>query len=288
MMALASFATPSGSPPLPMDRYVVIGNPVSHSLSPAIHSRFAAQTHEDLDYGALLAPLDDFAGAARRFFDEGGAGANVTLPFKIAALGFAQHASDRARSAGAANFLVRKAGRIEADNTDGAGLVRDLAINMGFDIGGARILLLGAGGAARGVIAPLLAKSPGLLVIANRTVERAHELAARFRALGPIEAVALDSIPDSKFDLVLNATSTSTRGETLPLRPAVFASGALAYDMAYGSPARNFLARARGHGMRTSDGLGMLVEQAAESFELWRGKRPETAVVLAELRSRIT
>ncbi len=271
-----------------MDRYVVIGNPVSHSLSPAIHSRFAAQTHDVLDYGALLAPLDGFAGAARRFFDEGGAGANVTLPFKLDALRFAQHASDRARSAGAANFLARKGGRIEADNTDGAGLVTDLAVNLGFTIGGARILLLGAGGAARGVIAPLLAKSPQLLLVANRTAERAHELAARFRSLGPIEAVALDSIPGGSFDLVLNATSTSTRGETLPLPDGVFAAGAFAYDMAYGSAARHFLERARSHGMKTCDGLGMLVEQAAESFELWRGKRPETAVILAELRSRIS
>jgi shikimate dehydrogenase len=280
------FRTPSGSPLLPMDRYVVIGNPVSHSLSPAIHSHFAAQTHENLDYGALLAPVKDFAGAARRFFDAGGAGANVTLPFKLDALRFAHQASDRALAAGAANFLALKAGRIEADNTDGAGLVADLTINMGLALGGARILLVGAGGAARGVIAPLLAQSPQLLVVANRTVERAHELAARFRALGAIEGEALDSIRGGNFDLVLNATSTSTRGETLALDEAVFAPGAVAYDMAYGAAARPFLERSRSHGMKTSDGLGMLVEQAAESFRLWRGKRPETAVILAELRSR--
>ena len=158
--------------------------------------------------------------------------------------------------------------------------------SMGLELRGSRILLLGAGGAARGVIAPLLAQSPQALVVANRTAERAHELAARFRALGPIEAVSLDSIPGGVFDLVLNATSTSTRGETLPLEGKVLASAAVAYDMAYGAAARHFLERARSHGMRASDGLGMLVEQAAESFWLWRGKRPQTAPVLAELRLR--
>jgi len=271
-----------------MDRYVVIGNPVSHSLSPAIHARFATQTHEDIDYAMLLAPREGFAAAASRFFAEGGAGANVTLPFKIEALRFAHEASDRAAAAGAANFLALRAGRIAADNTDGAGLVTDLRVNMGLELRSSRILLLGAGGAARGVIAPLLAQSPQLLIVANRTVERAHELAARMRSLGPIEAVALDSIPDGKFDLVLNATSTSTRGETLPLHEKVLVAGAVAYDMAYGRAAHAFLERARSHGMRASDGLGMLVEQAAESFELWRGKRPETAAVLVELRSRIS
>ena len=271
-----------------MDRYVVIGNPISHSLSPAIHARFAEQTGESIRYERLLVALGEFDAEARRFFDGGGAGANVTLPFKVDAFEWADSSSERARAAGAANFLIARGGRIEADNTDGAGLVTDLAVNMGFEIGGARILLVGAGGAARGVIAPLLAKSPQLLLIANRTAERAHELAARFRSLGPIEAVALDSIPGGSFDLVLNATSSSTRGETLPLPDAAFAAGALAYDMAYGSAARHFLERARGHGMKTCDGLGMLVEQAAESFELWRGKRPQTAVILAELRSRIS
>jgi shikimate dehydrogenase len=275
------------SPTFPMDRYVVIGNPVSHSLSPAIHARFAAQTHEDIDYAAMLAALDDFAGTARRFFAAGGAGANVTLPFKIEALRFAHEASERAAAAGAANFLSARAGRIAADNTDGAGLVTDLMVNLGIELRASRILLLGAGGAARGVIAPLLAQSPEVLIVANRTAERAHELAARFRSLGAIEAVALDSIPDTGFDLVLNATSTSIRGETLPLHEKVFVPEAWAYDMAYGDGARGFLERARGHGMRASDGLGMLVEQAAESFERWRGKRPDTAPVLAELRSRI-
>ncbi len=270
-----------------MDRYVVIGNPVSHSLSPAIHARFAELTREPIEYSTLLVPVGKFALHAQKFFDAGGRGANITLPFKANAFHWADSRSERAEIAEAANFLALRSGRIEADNTDGAGLLTDLIVNMGLELRGSRILLIGAGGAARGVIAPLLARSPQVLVVANRTVERAHELAARFRTLGPIEAVALDSIPGGNFGLVLNATSTSTHGETLPLNDAVFASGAVAYDMAYGAPARPFLERARGHGMRASDGLGMLVEQAAESFQLWRGKRPETAGILAELRSRI-
>lgn len=269
-----------------MDRYVVIGNPVSHSLSPAIHARFAAQTREALDYGTLLVPADDFAAAVSRFFDEGGKGANVTLPFKLEALRFAHAASERAAMAGAANFLASRAGRIEADNTDGAGLVADLTRNLGFALHGRSVLLLGAGGAARGVLAPLLALGPRRLVVANRTVAKARELAERFRAHGAIEAVALTAIPEEDFALVLNATSTSVNAQTLDVPQRLFHAGGLAYDLAYGPLTRAFLARATASGMKASDGLGMLVEQAAESFYLWRGKRPETAPVLAELRSR--
>ncbi|HEX7465145.1 MAG TPA: shikimate dehydrogenase [Usitatibacter sp.] len=269
-----------------MDRYAVIGNPVSHSLSPAIHSHFARQLGESVEYTALLAPLDDFAGSARRFFDGGGRGANVTLPFKLDAFRFAPRASQRALLAGAANFLAVEEQGIRADNTDGIGLVADLRENLGVDLAGSRILILGAGGAARGVIAPLLEAGPLRVVIANRTMERARELAQRFAAEGRVEAVALDAIPKEEFDLVLNATSTSIHGETLALPAHVLRAGALAYDMAYGPGAAAFLARARAQGMRASDGLGMLVEQAAESFRLWRGKRPATAEILAELRSR--
>jgi shikimate dehydrogenase len=269
-----------------MDRYAVIGNPVSHSLSPAIHAHFARQTGELLEYSTLLAPLDDFAGTARRFFDSGARGANVTLPFKLDAFRFAPHASARATIAGAANFLASKNGRIEADNTDGAGLVADLARNLGVDLAASRILLLGAGGAARGVIGPLLDAKPRRLVIANRTVDRARELARRFAAEANVSAVALDAIPEEDFDLVLNATSTSIHGEELSVPDHACRRGALAYDMAYGPGAAAFLARARQRGMRASDGLGMLVEQAAESFLLWRGKRPATGEILAQLRSR--
>src|SRR5476651_989546 len=275
---------PGHSPP--MDRYAVIGNPVSHSLSPAIHSHFARQLGESVEYTTLLAPLDDFAGSARRFFDGGGRGANVTLPFKLDAFRFAAHASERALLAGAANFLAAEEQGIRADNTDGIGLVADLRGNLRVDLAGSRILILGAGGAARGVVAPLLEANPRRLVIANRTAERARELAQRFAAKGRVEAVALGSIPEGEFDLVLNATSTSTHGQQLALPAHVLRGGSLAYDMAYGPGAASFLARARERGMRASDGLGMLVEQAAESFSLWRGKRPATAEILARLRSR--
>ncbi len=271
-----------------MDRYVVIGNPVSHSLSPAIHARFAAQTGDRIEYSALLAPLDGFRATARHFFESGGRGANVTLPFKVEAFALADGASARARAAGAANFLAWRDGRIHADNTDGAGLVADLRGNLGAGLRGARILLVGAGGAARGVLGPLLAEAPRGVVIANRTPERARELAARFAAHGSLEACALDAIPAGAFDVVLNATSTSTHGEALPIPASVFGPGTLAYDMAYGRAADAFLASARARSARTSDGLGMLVEQAAESWLLWRGLRPATAEVLAALRAGLS
>ncbi len=271
---------------LPMDRYVVIGNPISHSLSPAIHALFAAQAGESIDYSTLLAPPGEFDASARDFFDAGGMGANVTLPFKVDALRFAQRASVRASAAGAANFLANRAGVIEADNTDGAGLIADLEKNLGLQVNGARILLLGAGGAARGVVAPLLAREPARLVIANRTPERARELAARLGDRGAVSAVALASIPATRFEIVINATSSSTHGEALELPSHLFGSDVFAYDMAYGAAAHAFLGRAARAGARTSDGLGMLVEQAAESFRLWRGRLPQTAPVLAQLRRR--
>jgi shikimate dehydrogenase len=269
-----------------MDRYVVIGNPVSHSLSPAIHARFARQTREAIEYSTLAVPEGQFALFARRFFDEAGAGANVTLPFKVDAFRWADARTPRAVIAEAANFLVSRSGRIEADNTDGAGLIADLAVNLRKDLGGRAILILGAGGAVRGVLAPLLEARPRRVVIANRTVARARDLAARFAALGPVEAASLDAIPRGDFDVVLNATSAATRGEALELPRGAMRAGALAYDMAYGPAARPFVDGARALGLEATDGLGMLVEQAAESFRLWRGVRPETAPVLAELRAR--
>jgi shikimate dehydrogenase len=268
-----------------MDRYVVIGNPVAHSLSPVIHARFAQLTGEALEYARLLVPPGAFAEHARAFFANGGRGANVTLPFKVDAFEFADEASERARVAGAANFLMPRGGGIFADNTDGAGLVADLSRNLDASLRGAAILLVGAGGAARGVVAPLLAEQPARLVIANRTAARARELARRFAGLGPIAACALGEIPRERFDIVLNATSTSTRGERLALPEGVIAPGVLAYDMAYGPAARAFVDQAASLGARASDGLGMLVEQAAESFLAWRGKRPPTAAVLSELRA---
>jgi shikimate dehydrogenase len=270
-----------------MDRYVVMGNPIAHSLSPEIHAAFARATKQAIEYQRLLVPPGRFDEHARRFFDEGGRGANVTLPFKVDAFEWADARSDRATVAGAANFLVHRDGRIHADNTDGAGLVADLSRNHGVKLAGANVLVLGAGGAARGIIAPLLAARVANIVIANRTAARALELAARFRDHGTVEGVALDAIPVRRYDLVLNATSTSTHGEALPLPPHALPHGAFAYDLSYGAGARAFVARSREAGMKSVDGLGMLVEQAAESFEMWRGVRPETAPVIAELRARM-
>lgn len=269
-----------------MDRYVVIGNPVAHSLSPAIHAHFARAMGEAISYTTLLAPVDDFTGAARRFFDEGGRGANVTLPFKTNALRFAHAASDAAVLAGAANFLARDDDRIRADNTDGVGIVIDLARNLGLSLGGKRVLMLGAGGAARGVIAPLLALAPEAFVLANRTRERADEIARQFAAHGDVQVAALDAAHARPFDLVINATSTSVHGDPLELPSGSVNDGTFVYDMAYGKSAAAFLEKARARGARVSDGLGMLVEQAAESYRLWRGRRPDTRAVIDELRSR--
>lgn len=267
-----------------MDRYVVIGNPVAHSLSPEIHAHFARATGEAISYERLLVEPGDFTRAAGAFFAQGGRGANVTLPFKVDAFDFAQQRTHRAGQAGAVNTLIRGEAAIVGDNTDGAGLLRDLTANLGFALAGRRVLLLGAGGAARGVIAPLLAASPAVLVVANRSMDRAHELARRFRDAGPVEGSGFDAISGA-FDLVVNATSASTRGEAIELPEGIFAPGALAYDMAYGQAARAFLDQASAAGARVSDGLGMLVEQAAESFFLWRGKKPDTQGVIAAIRA---
>ena len=274
--------------PLPVDRYVVIGNPVAHSLSPEIHARFAEQSGERIEYSRLLVPPGRFVIHAKEFFDGGGRGANITLPFKVDAFHWATHHSERALRAGAANFLMRRE-RLEifADNTDGAGLVADLTRNLGVELHGASILLVGAGGAARGVMAPLLAQSPRSLRVANRTAAKAEELVREFAGLGNIGATPLDAISVEPFDVVINATSTSTRGEALDLGGLRWSARTLAYDMAYGPAAKPFLARAASAGSRVSDGLGMLVEQAAESFALWRGKHPDTSPVLQSLRARL-
>lgn len=269
----------------PMDRYVVIGNPVAHSLSPEIHAQFARATGEAIAYERLLAPPGAFARVAREFFAAGGRGANVTLPFKTDAFELSAERTSRAQEAGAVNTLWLRDAAIVGDNTDGAGLVRDLTANLGLVLAGRRVLLLGAGGAARGVLAPLLALAPASLVVANRTRERAHELARHFGGAGCVCGTGLDELGGG-YDLVVNATSSSTRGESLTLPDGLFAPGATAYDMAYGPAARPFLDRARAAGARACDGLGMLVEQAAESFWLWRGKRPATAGVIAALRAR--
>ncbi|MEO8157107.1 MAG: shikimate dehydrogenase [Betaproteobacteria bacterium] len=272
------------------DRYAVIGNPIAHSKSPEIHAAFARQTGNGIDYVRLLAPIDGFRAVVDSFRQAGGKGANVTLPFKLEAFDLADEVSQRARDAEAANFLHFVDGRIRADNTDGAGLIRDIVHNLDFGLAGKRVLLMGAGGAAQGVLAPLLEHKPGILTIANRTVEKALRLAEAFRRKPVAEASVLCGLPFGElaghhFDLVINATSTSLQGELLPLPAAAFADGALAYDMMYASAPTRFLSFAAECGARTSDGLGMLVEQAAESFLLWRGVRPQTAPVIALLRN---
>jgi shikimate dehydrogenase len=260
------------------DRYVVIGNPVAHSQSPRIHALFAAATGQDMRYETLLAPLDGFAATVRDFAAAGGRGANVTVPFKEEAFRLATRLSERARAAGAVNTLTFAGAEILGDNTDGAGLVRDLTKNLGLVVAGKRVLLLGAGGAARGVILPLLGERPAQLVIANRTVDKALALAKAFPGC---TGCGLDALEGREFDLVINATSIGLSGAVPPR--LTFAPGALAYDMVYGKDT-DFLHQARAAGAATADGLGMLVEQAAEAFKLWRGVRPETAAVLAELR----
>jgi len=265
------------------DLYAVIGNPVAHSKSPLIHAAFARQTGQDLVYERLLAPKDAFVATANAFRARGGRGLNVTLPFKGEAFRYATRLSERARAAQAVNALKFEGGVIFADNTDGAGLVNDLVRNLGCVISGRRILLLGAGGAARGVIEPLLQQQPAQFVLANRTPDKAQRLAQSFA--GRLEAGTYAALSGGQFDLVVNATSASLAGELPPLPPGVFAPGALAYDMMYGKGETPFLAFARGEGAALlADGLGMLVEQAAESFFFWRGLRPDTAPVLQRLR----
>jgi shikimate dehydrogenase len=269
------------------DRYAVIGNPVAHSPSPRIHALFARAVGHDVEYGRVLGTPGSFGAQVRAFRDAGGRGMNVTVPFKLDAYELVDERTERATLAGAVNTLKFSAGRILGDNTDGAGLVRDLA-RLGFAITGKRVLLIGAGGAARGVLGPLLAEGPSRIVIANRTADKARALAARFAPLAapiPIRGGDYATSDGDAFDIVVNATSASLARQLPPIAGGVFAPGALAYDLMYGEPAKAFLAHALALGAASAaDGLGMLVEQAAESFLVWRGVRPPTADVLNVLR----
>ena len=272
------------------DRYAVIGNPVAHSKSPLIHAAFARQTGQQLTYGRLLAPLDGFAAEVARFAATGGMGLNVTVPFKLQAFELAQECSERARRAGAVNTLKRVGDHWYADNTDGAGLVHDLIENLGVGLAGRRIAVLGAGGAARGVLQPILDAHAAEIVIANRTVGKADALAQEFARYGPITAAAPADLAGHVFDVVINATSFGMR-DTVPTAPpclaSIFSPSTFAYDLVYAltDELTPFLqvARAGGAG-RVADGLGMLIEQAAESFFLWRGVRPDTKHVFPLLR----
>ncbi|MDD5242351.1 MAG: shikimate dehydrogenase [Sulfuricella sp.] len=269
------------------DRYAVVGNPIAHSKSPLIHAEFARQTGQDMAYTAVLAPLDGFSTVAKQFQKEGGKGLNVTVPFKQDAWKLATKLTDRAQLAEAVNTLKFEAdGTILGDNTDGAGLTRDIGDNQGISFEGKRVLLMGAGGAARGVLLPLLLKKPAQLVIANRSPEKAVELTQHFAPYGSIEGGDYARLAGRQFDIVINATSASLSDQLPPLPAGVFATGALAYDMMYGKGLTPFLQFAKNNGAAfLADGLGMLVEQAAESFLLWRGIRPQTQPVIAQLKS---
>lgn len=270
------------------DHYAVFGNPIAHSKSPLIHAAFAKQTGQDIDYRAILAPADGFAQTLREFIAAGGRGANVTVPFKEEAFRLTTRRTPRAELAGAVNTLVCSGDEILGDNTDGVGMMRDIRANLGYPLEGRRVLLLGAGGAARGVIGPLLEARPQTLVVANRTETKAQALAEVFGQLGPISGCGFAELAGQSFDVVIDATSAALgeTGNTVPSLPeGIFAAGSLAYSMMYGKGETAFQRFAKAQGAaRIAEGLGMLVEQAAEAFHLWRGVRPDVAPVMDLLR----
>lgn len=266
------------------DRYAVLGNPIGHSKSPLIHSLFAQATGQDIAYTAIETPLDGFNETVLAFRAGDGRGLNVTLPFKLQAFDIATDPSERARLAGAANCLKFEGDRILADNFDGVGLVNDLQRNLGCPLAGKRVLLLGAGGATRGALLPISAQGPALIAVANRTADKAHALQRDFAAHAQLQSGGYADLLGHSFDVVINATSAGLTQETLPLEAGVFAPGAMAYDMVYGKGLTPFLRQARAAGVNTvADGVGMLVEQAAEAFAWWRGVRPETTTVIQQL-----
>ncbi|MES1983143.1 MAG: shikimate dehydrogenase [Pseudomonadota bacterium] len=272
------------------DRYAVIGNPIAHSKSPQIHTMFAQQTGQDISYEAILAPLDGFAATVERLRKENYRGCNVTVPFKFEAWKLSGEHTSRAIDADAANTLTFTDTGIHIDNTDGAGLVRDIERNLGICLEGKRILLIGAGGAAHGILHPLLEAAKSSLVIYNRTLENALGLKKTVEQhpnfqLYSVKAVEFGKLDNSQFDLVIDATSAGLTNNEIPLPPGIFARGALAYDLMYGRETP-FMKFARLQGAQVADGLGMLVEQAAEAFYIWRGIRPETPPVIAALRPR--
>jgi shikimate dehydrogenase len=268
-----------------------MGNPVEHSKSPWIHARFAALTGEPVEYGKRLIGLDEFPAAVRAFIAEGGKGCNITVPFKFQAASLVDHRSARAALADACNILSFRDGSITGDNTDGIGLVKDLEHNAGVQLAGREVLLLGAGGAAAGVLGPLIEAGPARIVLANRTLAKAQALVERHATLAAAHGVkllacGLDEVPGT-FDVLINGTASSLGGGGVPVDARVLKPGALAYDMMYGPAAQGFLQWAREHGAMGRDGLGMLVEQAAEAFLIWRGVRPPSGQVLAELRREL-
>jgi shikimate dehydrogenase len=270
------------------DQYAVIGNPIGHTKSPLIHGLFAQETHQDMSYTAIEGPLepqDAFAATVRAFIAAGGKGMNVTAPFKLKAFAMADERSERAELAGAANALFFKNGRIIAENFDGVGLLRDIKVNLKLPMGGRRVLVLGAGGAVRGALLPFLAAQPAELVVVNRDISKVKALVAQVVAGGPLLACGYGDLEAmGQFDLVVNATSASLTGNLPPVPPGVFSPAGAAYELAYGKRLTPFLRLARNAGVLTiADGVGMLVEQAAEAFAWWRGVRPETRAVIDRL-----
>lgn len=266
------------------DRYALFGNPLSHTKSPLIHGTFARQTGQELTYEAIEAPAGGFATAVDAFRARGGRGINVTLPFKLDAHAYADDLTDRARAAGAVNCMKFEDGRAIGENFDGVGLLDDIQVNLGFPLAGRRVLLLGAGGAARGAVLPFLSAGPASLTLVNRTIPKALALSRQFERWGALRAGGYRDFGGESFDIVVNATSASLRGELPPLDPYAFARGALAYDLVYGKGQTPFLTLAVNAGAgRLADGVGMLVEQAARAFEWWRGVRPSTAPLIEKL-----
>ena len=272
------------------DKYAVFGNPIAHSKSPDIHRQFAEQTGQDLSYSKQLVAEDGFEAAANEFFANGGRGLNITVPFKQDAYAYVARTTPRARRAGAVNTLSLEAdGTILGDTTDGVGLVGDIVHNLGWEIRHKKVLILGAGGAVRGVLEPLLEQQPQHVVIANRTVDKALQLAKGFAEFGYLLGCGFDMLGEQQFDLVINGTSASLQGDMPPLPDSLINpdAGTACYDMLYGAEPTPFMKWAAERGALVSDGLGMLVGQAAESFALWRGVRPETAPVIADIRAKL-
>ena len=270
-----------------MDRYAVMGNPIKHSKSPLIHKDFAHHSDQDMSYAAILVPKDKFAETVRAFFADGGKGLNITVPFKMEAYQLADELSDRAQRAGAVNTLISLSdGRLRGDNTDGVGMMRDITNNHDGRITNKRILIVGAGGAVRGVLAPLLQENPASVTIVNRTVEKALDLADKFADMGRVDGCSYEELPNEAFDWIINGTSASLSGELPPLPEGVIGEYTCCYDMMYSAEPTPFNRWAVEQGAaKNFDGAGMLVEQAAESFRLWRGVMPPTALTISTLKN---
>lgn len=271
-----------------VDDYAVMGNPISHSKSPSIHTLFAQQTQQSILYTAIQVDIGGFSQAVGNFVAAGGKGLNITVPFKEEAWALVKNRSERAERAGAVNTIKIEKDQLYGDNTDGVGLVNDLTVNNGIDLHEKSILVMGAGGAARGVLIPLLKQNPSLLFIANRTPDKAKDLAQDFSDAGRVDGGGYDALEDKNFDIVINATAASLQGELPPLPDSLLNQHASCYDMMYSAKPTPFMIWAKEHGAeKVLDGLGMLVEQAAESFFLWRGVKPETKVVIDTLRQQL-